>query len=46
MDKEMEGTRMWLLGLWAARASDVRPRCPQPAMSSRWWRWRIGGKFL
>ena len=22
--------RMWLLGLWAARASDARPRCPWP----------------
>ena len=26
---------MWLLGLWAAGASDARPRCPQPRMTGR-----------
>src|SRR5512144_746739 len=31
---------MWRLGLWAARASSARPRCPQPTMIGRWHRWR------
>ena len=32
--------RMWLLGLWAARASSARPRCPQPGMRERSPPWR------
>src|SRR5512144_2728554 len=27
--------RTWLLGLWAARASDARPRCPWPGTRGR-----------
>src|SRR5512132_1869347 len=33
MDEENPGMEMWLLGLWAAGASDARPRCPQPRMT-------------
>src|SRR5512147_2801983 len=44
--KKLQG-RMWLLGLWAARASDTRPRCPQPRMTGRSQHWRpaSGGAF-
>jgi hypothetical protein len=33
--------RMWRLGLWAARASSGRPRCPQPGMTRASRRWRL-----